>query len=74
MTNKWIKIPGPGQMRGEGNWYLCGTKSSLDNYEYCKRTGYMPTYEGERPPKDDVNETQTDKAEVGMSAMWIKHG
>lgn len=54
----WIKIPGPGQIRGEGNWHLCTSDSAMQNYRYCKATGYMPTYEGEKSPREMEKESE----------------
>lgn len=59
---KWIKIPGPGQFRGEGIWtevdeapdpdkHQPGTPL-LGDYLGCLITGYFPTHEGEEPPDE----------------------
>ncbi len=47
MSDRWIKQPGPGQMRGEGEWveYL----GSDDEWEWLRGTGFLPTAEGEKP-------------------------
>lgn len=51
---KWIRIPEPGQFRGEGIWREVGpddrTQVSQDYYDFCKDTNYLPVHEGETPP------------------------
>lgn len=42
---KWIKIPQPGQFRGDGEWVTSETPEFLEYYQYCKGTGYLPTKE-----------------------------
>lgn len=61
--NKWIKIPGPGQQAGQGNWFIC---NNLLLWLYHKDRETLPTYEGERPPK---NEKQKSQSEMAMPAM-----
>lgn len=41
----WIKIPAPGQFRGEGEW----TEVSEQEYRDCPDT-YLPKHKGETPP------------------------
>lgn len=51
---RWIRMPGPGQFRGQGTWYrLESTGHTVKDYEYIKQTGYLPTYEGEIAPDED---------------------
>lgn len=52
MADRWIKQPGPGQMRGEGEWveYL-GTD---DEWEWLRGTGFLPTAEGPKPEECEV--------------------
>ena len=50
---KWIRIPGPGEFRGEGKWTefdYNSNKRRRDEYDYYKETGYLPTHEGDTPP------------------------
>lgn len=48
---RWIKLPSPGQFRGEGEWVdLRTTGHDDEDWEYCQKTGYLPTHEGEEPP------------------------
>lgn len=52
---KWIKRPGPGQFRGEGQWEKIPEHSSAaqDYWDYCKASGYLPTREQDTKPYDD---------------------
>lgn len=52
---KWLKIPGPGQKPGEGNWFICNNNLL---FEYHKERQTLPTYKGERPPKDTQSASQ----------------
>ena len=45
MTKYYVRWPGPGEFRGEGEWREC----ELDYYEWCLETGYLPVKE-----KDDI--------------------
>ncbi len=52
MADRWIRMPGPGQMRGEGEWVeYFGTD---DEWEWLQGTGYLPTAEGEKPEGCEV--------------------
>jgi len=44
---KYIKIPGPGQFRGEGEWQECNIEDMFVLYDYCLKTGYLPVKEEE---------------------------
>lgn len=57
-TKHWIKMPGPGQFKGEGNWFLAANIISFKFYQECKKTDYLPTFEGDEPPKDKTDETK----------------
>ena len=49
--NKWIKIPAPGEFRGEGEWMLLkDCNATEEDWEYCKKTGWLPVHEGEEKP------------------------
>ena len=41
MTRYYVKIPGPGEFRGEGEWVEC----ELEEYEHFLETGYLPVME-----------------------------
>ena len=49
---KWIKVPGFNQFRGEGEWRKVHEEhpDKLADYEYCKRTGLLPTAEQDEKP------------------------
>jgi hypothetical protein len=54
-NTRWIRMPNPGEMRGEGEWkQLTSVYASEDNQEtswnFCLGTGYLPTFIGEVPP------------------------
>lgn len=48
----WIKVPDPGEFRGEGTWCKVEDISSitLEDWKFCNQTNYLPTYFGETPP------------------------
>jgi hypothetical protein len=56
---RWIKIPGPGEFRGEGLWLLEPAVRTFEGdwlkgdaaWDYCRSTGYLPTHEGDDPPE-----------------------
>ena len=50
---QWIKIPQPGQFRGEGIWVKVDQSNDklVDYYEYCKATGYLPVAEQDEEPE-----------------------
>lgn len=41
----WIKVPGPGEFRGEGKWH----QVSQCEYEECA-DNWLPKFYGETPP------------------------
>jgi hypothetical protein len=49
---KWIKVPGPGQFRGQGEWIEIDAASPEDvsAWETHRETGYLPTAEQEEKP------------------------
>lgn len=51
---KWIREPEPGQFRGEGDWrkVVESNPQDLEWFEHCKRTSYLPTFEGNDPPTE----------------------
>lgn len=52
MPKKWIKVPRPGQFRGEGHWEEMDMSipSQKQDWEYCVSTGYLPTAEQDEKP------------------------
>jgi hypothetical protein len=40
----YMRMPGPGEMRGEGTWTLINeqSKAMTEQWEHCRRTGYLP--------------------------------
>ena len=63
---KWVKMPGPGQFRGEGKWVEVAGKFTMNNglmpafmgstvnedfYDYCVKTNYLPTSEQDEKPE-----------------------
>ncbi len=52
---KWIKVPGPGEFRGEGQWFEIDEKKrgQLEEWEHCRKTGYLPVREQDEKPGDD---------------------
>lgn len=60
MTKRWVKIPGPGEFRGEGEWKDYDKamedwgKSPEDadrEWEVVTSTGYLPTKTQEEKPE-----------------------
>jgi hypothetical protein len=50
---KWFRNPGPGQFRGEGEWRTIEEAGvSEEEWQRFKDTGFLPTHEGDEPPKD----------------------
>lgn len=50
-VKRWIKQPGPGQFRGEGEWQeFEGTEA---DWEWYRTHDYLPIHEGEKPPEGD---------------------
>lgn len=39
---RWVRMSGPGELRGEGTWKLVHD-SEIPLWEECKRTHYLPT-------------------------------
>lgn len=61
---RWIKFPGPGQVRGEGEWREVDPKarypeedvgrlSPNEYWEWCRESGYLPTAEQDEVPEDE---------------------
>lgn len=49
---KWIKVPGPGDFRGEGVWKTIEeARCSPDDWEYNRATGWLPTAEQKEKPE-----------------------
>jgi hypothetical protein len=52
---KWIKVPGPGQFRGEGTWQTIEEAGcALLDWEWNRESHYLPTHEGAAPPDEDA--------------------
>ena len=47
---KWVKVPFPGQFRGEGVW-VKNPYAQLE-WEDIVKSGYLPTHVGQEPPKE----------------------
>ena len=43
--DRYVKIPAPGQFRGEGKWYCCADLEDFtkEDWRSCVRTNYLPT-------------------------------
>ena len=52
MSKKWVKVPGPGQYRGEGEWIEVDDKnfSDLEGWKHHRETGFLPTAEQDKKP------------------------
>lgn len=49
---KWVKVPRPGEMRGEGEWMKLGdTLYTEEQWDAMRFTGYMPTREQDEKPE-----------------------
>jgi hypothetical protein len=53
MMQKWVRIPGPGQFRGEGKWMKLeeAFKEPEEAWKDLTKTGFLPTHEGDEPPE-----------------------
>jgi hypothetical protein len=62
MNNQWLKVPEPGQYRGEGKWVRREDAVIIDGpytfkgiseetWFHFKDINYLPTHEGEEPPE-----------------------
>jgi hypothetical protein len=54
---RWIKIPGPGQFRSQGEWREVNeeNKSEVQYWEYCRTSGWLPVHESDEKPDPDFN-------------------
>ena len=51
---RWIKVPGPGDFRGEGKWKTIEEAGcALTDWEWNVQTGYLPTAYQEDKPNDN---------------------
>jgi hypothetical protein len=65
MEQRWVKMPGPGELRGEGQWVVAESgivmamfspgMSSDDAWKYLTVTGYLPTREQAEEPGECVH-------------------
>lgn len=61
MAKMWIKLPGPGEFRGEGKWLSLDEYNNLDSiynsdeleewWHWCRENNYLPTAEQEEMPE-----------------------
>jgi hypothetical protein len=52
-VTKWVRIPGPGEFRGEGEWRtIAEARMTESEWQEVKDTGYLPVHEGDEPPTD----------------------
>ena len=58
---RWVKVPAPGEFRGEGEWkdFMISMKEwghtldkANDEWDYLTISGYLPTQESEEKPDD----------------------
>lgn len=54
MSRRWYLEPEPGGFRGTGFWVEY--KGSNDDWDFLRDTGFLPTHEGDEPPKKDPAE------------------
>lgn len=54
-NNCWIKHPGPGQFRGEGEWIRCSDLEGFTEEEWILivKVNYVPWHVGDEPPKEE---------------------
>lgn len=53
LLTKWIKVPGPGEYRGQGVWKsIEDAKCSEEDWQYNVDTGYLPTAHCEEKPDE----------------------
>jgi len=53
-VTKWIRYPGPGEFRGEGEWHSIDDLGvSEEKFAEYKESGFLPTHEGDAPPPKD---------------------
>lgn len=45
---RWVKMPGPGEFRGDGRWEQF--EGDAASWSALRTTGYLPTHEGDAPP------------------------
>jgi hypothetical protein len=48
---RWVREPGPGQIRGEGKWVEFDGSYHF-TWDWLVHTGYLPTHIGAEPPDD----------------------
>lgn len=57
---RWVKMPDPGEFRGEGTWIEWTPEAAARLaptgeravWDWLTDTGYLPTHLGEAPPSD----------------------
>jgi hypothetical protein len=54
---RWIKLPGPGEFRGEGEWFNFDELAPKGwSWEELQSTKYLPTVEQDTKPNKDYKE------------------
>ena len=51
MTKRWVKVPGPGQFRGEAEWKEVGVEIQLTAEDWNYFVHYVPTAVQEERPE-----------------------
>ncbi len=60
MTKRWIKVPGPGEFRGEGKWFEFDKFKDIQElsetdrehtWKYYTSTGFLPVQVCEEKPE-----------------------
>lgn len=58
---RWIKVPGRGQMRGEGEWLrIDDAGCPPEDWQWNREHGYLPTHEGDEPPSGQQVDAMSD--------------
>lgn len=54
MEQRWVKVPGPGQFRGEGKWIKLEqyTNEPEEAWESLKDGYFLPVHVGDNPPEE----------------------
>lgn len=53
---KWVMVPRPGEMRGEGRWMKLGdTLYTEEQWNAIRATSFLPTAESDEHPEESRN-------------------